>query len=73
MTELVLAASEGAPSKSAVAERARAAASPSESGHEAGPVPSLSDAARRMRRHRERRRLGLSCIATANCRQRNDP
>jgi hypothetical protein len=38
-----------------------------------GSAPSLSDAARRMRRHREGRRLGLSCIATANYRQRNDP
>ena len=27
-----------------------------------GPAPSLSDAARRMRRHRERRRRALVCI-----------
>jgi len=30
------------------------------------PNPSLSDDAPRMRRHRERRLLGLSCIATAH-------
>ena len=34
-------------------------------------VSPLSPAAERMRRYRERRLL--SCIATANCRQRNDP
>src|SRR5262249_39583606 len=35
-----------------------------------GPNLSLSDDAPRMRRHREQRLLRLSCITTANCRQR---